>query len=313
MRALTGLLAVGAALALAPSTARAADTPMCDLSPVGDIAYQQRLTPFLTQSASTTPPGGTVTTSGGQAAAAAQSVLGPQYVLLWADTPRQGWTVAFSPGAHDATTARAAIRADLATRVSAQDVDYLDRTLTLLPTPYSRADLDAASAELAQQISATSLVGSFGVGCSWSDAVRIEVGIADAESPELRAQAEALLAPFGDLVRVRYGVGRPVPAIGPVRPVPEILDTEPPAAEAPRLRDHVTLPSTARCVRGGTLKVKAGTQVRKLRLAAGSRKAFGAAGKPAKLKLKARRTKVAVTVTLQDGGTVTQTFTYRRC
>ena len=79
------------------------------------------------------------------------------------------------------------------------------------------------------------------------------------------------------------------------------------------MRDYVALPATARCVRGGKLTVKPGKQVARLELVAGKRSASASHGKAAKLKLKSRRTKVAVTVTFKDGGSATQTFTYRRC
>lgn len=312
MRALTGLFLLGAAFAAAPSAALAADTPpMCDFTSGGDYSYQQRLGPFLSAVASSATPGAPPTVSGGQAGDAARTVLGAQYVMLWADTQRQGWAVAFSPGTHDATTARVAIDAYLASRVSAADKDYLMGALTLLPTPYSLAELTAVQDALYPLGAIPAFASGGGITCQHSDGVRVEVGIADPETPELRAQAEAWVAPYGDKVRLRFGVGRAVPAIGST-PIPTApLETAKPAL---RLRDHVALPATTRCVRGGTLTVKAaGQQVRKLRLAAGARAAFGKPGKPAKLKLKARRTKVAVTVTLKDGRTATQTVTYRRC
>lgn len=133
------------------------------------------------------------------------------------------------------------------------------------------------------------------------------------DTPDVRAQVEPLVAPYGDKVRLRFGVPRPEPAKTLEGSYVPPLAAPAPAKPAPRLRDHVSLPATARCVRGGTLTIKPGQDVRRLCLAAGSRKVVAGNGKAAKLKLKARRTKVAVTVTLEDGRTAAQTFTYRRC
>lgn len=131
---------------------------------------------------------------------------------------------------------------------------------------------------------------------------------------------EPLLAPFGDKVALRFDIlvfivpttpGTPPPP--EVKPTVHTVPTPSVQPLAPRLRDHVSLPSTAHCVRGGTLSVKPGKQVARLRLTAGGRAASARDGKAAKLKLKARRTKVAVTATLEDGSVVQQSFNYRRC
>lgn len=313
VRALTGLLIAGAAFAAVPTAAHAQGATLCDFRSSGDHSYQLRLGPFLSPVASAAVPGTPQTVSGGEADAAARSVLGDQFVMLWADTHRQGWSVAFTPGTHDATTARAAIDAYLASRVSAADKDYLMSALTLLPTPYGKLELDAiVNALVPAVLDQSGILSGVGVSCEGTR-VHVAVSVIPQETPEVRARVEALVGGYGDKVSVRYGVPRPEPAIAPIGTAPPlppgIAETAKPSV---RLRDHVSLPATARCVRG-RLTVKPGKDVRKLRLAAGSRKAFGKPGKPARLTLKARRTKVAVTVTLKDGGTATQTLTYRRC
>lgn len=314
MRALTGLILVGAACAAVPGTAHAQGATLCDFRSSGDYTYQQRLGPFLSPLTSAAIPGTPQTVTGGQAGDAARTVLGDQFVMLWADTPRQGWSVAFSPGAHDAATARAAIDAYLASRVSAADRDYLMGALTLLPTPYGKAELDAIVNTLVPvAMDPGGILSGLGVSCEGTR-VHVAVSVIPQETPEVRAQVEALVGGYGDKVSVRYGVPRPEPVRAPIGSTPPLPPGGVERATVPvRLLDHVSLPAAARCVRSGTLTVRAGKDVRKLRLAAGMRKAFGKPGRPARLKLKARRTKVAVTVTLADGGTATQTFTYRRC
>jgi hypothetical protein len=310
-------------LVAVPSTARAEGETLCDFTLPADSAeimrvsaFQARLSPFLSRITTATTPGSGVApvTSGAEADEAARSVLGNQFVMLWVDTPRQGWSVAFSPGPHDAASARAAIDSFLATRVSAADKDYLMGALTLLPTPYSKAELDAVvNALLPAVMDQTGILSGAEVSCVGTD-VHVTVTVIPQETPEVRAQVDALVAPYGDKVRLRFGVPRPQAGTLLIGTAPELPPGgSAPAKPTPRLRDHVALPATARCVRGGTLTVKPGKDVRKLRLAAGTRKVVAGNGKAAKLKLKARRTKVAVTVTLKDGRTATQTLTYRRC
>jgi hypothetical protein len=291
---------------------------MCPATAPGswDSALQQRMGNYLARITSAVTPGSGIapTVSGGEAQDAATTALGAQHVSLWLDHARHGWTVAFSPGAQDATTTRAAIRSYLAARLPASEVDYLDRTLTLLPTPYTLAQLHPiVTAMLPSVLDQNGILSGVSVGCELSDGFRVELSVIPQETPEVRAQVEAFIAPYGDLVRVRFGVPRPEPSKPLIGYLPELPPAPLPAKVAPRLRDHVSLPATARCVRGGTLKVKPGKDVERLKLAAGSRRVFARDGRAAKLKLKARRTKVAVTVTLKGGGTASQTFTYRRC
>lgn len=285
-----------------------------------DLALQQRMGNYLAPVTSAVTPGSGVaqTVSGGEAQDAVHAALGAQLVWVWLDHERHGWTAAFTPGAQDATTARAAARSHLSTRLPASEVDFLDSALTLLPTPYSVAELQSiVTAMLPSVLDQTGILSGVGLGCQLSDGVRVELSVIPQDTPEIRERVEAFIAPYGDKVRVRYGVPRPEPAkslIGySTTPVPPPPVTSEHVKPAPRLRDHVSLPGTARCIRGGTLKVKPGKDVQRLKVVAGSRRVFAGNGKAAKLKLKARRTKVAVTVTLAGGGTATQTFTYRRC
>ena len=138
-------------------------------------------------------------------------MLGAQFVQLWLDNARKGWTVAYSPGPHDATTARAAIRNTLAARLEPAVVDYLDRLLLLVPTRYSLAELEATRAGLGQVVSTERRFSSYGMGCALSDSVRIEVSVG--EPGDARA-ASARRVPAGTVRRhgrgpVRHRLRRP--------------------------------------------------------------------------------------------------------
>jgi hypothetical protein len=292
-----------------PSEASAQDgSPMCPLSG-GSTAYQEPLGHMV--SPPTVIATGVPMYPGGGASQAAYEALGAQHVNLWLDTPRQGWSVAFSPGPLDATTARAAILERLATRFTPDQVAYLDQHLTLLPTPYSHAELRAVASQLAGLVGGD-LFSHAAIGCRLSDAVRVELAIAPEGTPEVIARVQAAIAPFGDLVRVVYGAGFPHALAGTV-PIPS--PGTPPAPRPVSVSAYATLPKPSRCVRGKAISVKAASssELVSISLAAGARRASAKPGKRARLALKRRTTSVKVTVTLRDGRTATQTVTYRRC
>lgn len=298
---------LGVAFAAAPTAARAADTPMC-VVPSGafDASYQERLGPLITEGMWV---GGDPTPRIGPGWQAATTVLGGQFVMHRLDPGRQGWAVAFSPGQYDASTGRAAIAAYLAEHASAADAAYLLDTLLLQPTPYSKADLDAVFAQVGEIMRTNAgLFSSAGVGCLLSDGVRVEVSVGTPDTPERRAQAEALLAPFGDKVRVVHGVSWAQAAVGQVPGIAE--QSGPGQRPTLKVRDYVTLPRTSRCARTVGAKARSGADVKRVRLAIGKRVS---AGKHPRLKLKSKRSKVTVTVTLRDGTTAIENLTYRRC
>ena len=293
MRFVAGLVVAGALL-MAPSAAFAQGAPHCPLSagpidpatvndPNGPYAFQAIILPHLE--------------AGEQAARAA---LGAQYGGLFVDTPRQGWTISLSPGTLDAQAARAAIIDRLPPGAAAA----LASRLTVLPTLYSEAELIAVQNEVLALVKDLDLASGIGVSCHVSDAWRVEIGIIEPESPALAAQVRALFDRFGDKVVIQYGVGRMSLAMGG-SPI-----AESDGAGSQRVRRFVSLPAPKHCVRGNSIGVKAGKQARSVTLSAGKRKV---SGKSARLRLTARKTKVTVTVKLRNGGTVTQTFVYRRC
>lgn len=303
MRALTALLVL-AVLAAAPASARAQE-PLCRLGTPdanATVEFQKRLGPYLGASSEYG--------RGGIATVAAEDVLGPQFTMLWADNFRQGWTVAYSPGPHDATTARAAIRAHLAAGgLGPATVDYLDSTLLLVPTPYSLADLESVRAQVGSIAQANGPIASFGIGCAGSDAVRLEIRVVG-DTPELRAQVDALLAPFGDKVRVTYGHAPVSPALGG----PPVNTPRPDQRPTPKVREYVSLPKTSRCVKGGAVSAKPRISgIERVRLQIGKRTASARGGKAARLRLKSKRSTVTVTVFVKGAVPVTEKLAYRRC
>ena len=297
MRALSGFLALSA-LAAFPAAARA-DAPVCDPTPAS-AAWQ-------------IPLG----TSVGAAYNAAYHGLGDQFVMSFMEHSTQRWGVAYSAGTLDDAGARATIRERLAATEAPARVEALMAALKLVPTRYSRAELEPIRDALWAAVNREGRLALISLDCHASDAVRVLVSFNVPDTPELRAQVEPLLAPYGDKVRLEFGgnwsMTGSTPAPPPAPPAAPAPAPSPSPKPALRVREHVRLPTTARCVRGGTLTIKPGKSVQRLRLAAGSRTATARNGKAAKLKLTARRTKVTVTATLADGGTATQTFTYRRC
>jgi hypothetical protein len=287
MRALTGLLVLGAVVAF-PAAARANAT-FCPSSQSG-VFTEERLSGLL-------KPGED----------ALKEALGTQFVLVWVEGARQGWGAAYSPGALDEATARAAFRERIAARVSADDAQYLDSRLVFGATPYSLAELTAAQDDAVARFAGVPLVA--GIECRDSDALRVHVRVGTTETPELRAHADALVAAHGDRVRVEIDPRLAVPAdIG--TGVPLSQQSAPGQRPTLKVRDYVSLPRSSRCARTVGAKVRPGADVKRVRLAIGKRVS---AGMSPRLKLKSRRSKVTVTVTLRDGGVAVDRFTYRRC
>ena len=232
MRAVLGLVATVTVLAL-PAAARA-DAEVCPQGR-GDAAYQLRLGPLMSAVTDDTLP------TSPQFHAALHRVLGAQYAGLWLDSVRQGWGVAFGPGPLDAASARKAILDHAATRVGGDDLAYLDATLAVVAVPYSEADLQPAlEAMRAAQQQDWDIVIT-GIGCG-NGAFRVDVGVGPAETPEVKAKFDALVAPYGDRVAVRYGVPRP---------------TTMPVTVPQDVSQFALLPVTRRYVHGKTIGVTA--------------------------------------------------------
>lgn len=296
--AVAGVLAAGALAG--PASAAAPCAP-----PVGitDFSYQAGLTPLL--------PAGE---------AAARRVAGAQFTMLWLDPARQGWDVGIAPGPLDVTAARAAIVGALRAALPAAGAAYLADRLHVEPEPYSEADLNATRDAIVAALSSPPRSFGFGVGwglCTLSDAVRVEVTLFDDSTPADADAVRALLAPYGDQVRLGISAtGPPSPSTGVAPGVPA-----PPAAKAPAVKPvgfarYVALPAPRRCVRGTVAHVAlvraTRRDVRSVTVTvAGHRRTLTA--KPMAITLKLRRTTIRVAVALLDGRTAQRSVTLTRC
>lgn len=320
-RSVLAAAAATAVTALGATAATASAAAPCAV-PQGtfDYSYQARLTPLMEQAQS-----------------AAQTALGAQFTMLWLDPVRQGWTIGVAPGPLDAGQARDAIVAQLGASFAPADASYLAGVLLTTPEPFSKAQLDAAQQGIVSDLIAAHLGVGWGAGygmCTLSDGVRVEVSLFNDSTPEIQDRVRALLAPYGDVVRLGISAGYPpAPAPGiavpPSRP-PAAGDgttpgvrTEPapaPRAAAFSVDRYVTLPSARRCVRGSTVHVAlraAGRgPVRSVVVTASGRKRVVGAQRlkrPLAVTLRGRRTPLTVTVKLADGRVAQRTVTLTRC
>lgn len=290
MRLLVAAAVGGTFLALPSSALAQGGTPLC-VGPKSsaEAAGQAALLPYLGDRS---------------AEAAASAALGAQYVGFWWDARHQGWAVALSPGALDAETGKAAIQAELATRFAPEAAALLSSALAVYPTLYSGAELvEAHVAVTAIAASHPDVISGHGIGCHGMDAFRVTAYSPLPETQESVARVQALIGHFGDKVRVTYGFGGM--ELGGVAPAPAAVNAG----------QYATVPKAARCVRGKAIGVRAADDaaLRSVTLTAGKRSVTAKRGKRARLALKARSTRVTLTVSLRDGRTATQTFTYRRC
>ena len=304
----------------APAAADAA--PLCRLSVTGPIEYQRTLGPLVSgfvlappAPGSPTPPPPPPASTGIGAARLAREALGPQFSGVWLSNAVQGWVVGLAPGPLDSAAARASIVERIAAHYTPSETAYLSERLHVDPQLYSedelRATQDALSAVLRAEPNAP--YWGMGIGCSLSDARRVEVTVNSPATPEQFARVVALGEAHGDRVRVELSPHGP--------PTPGVLPGRPPAppAEPVAVARHVTVPILRRCVRGRAVRIAARSgqpSVQTLTLAVGrsSRTIAGRRlAKPLVVALRGRRTKVTVTVRLSDGRVGTRTVTYTRC
>ena len=196
-------------------------------------------------------------------------------------------------------------------------VDYLDSTLhAACRRRTASPSWRASKRRSAPSYRAKGLVASFSIGCElFGRGPRRDPAIAVGETPELRAQVEALLAPYGDEVRCgsacRAGLQ---PAVGGYVPAAAAAGHASPgtAADAEGCATTSRSRRTSRCVRGGTLKVK-----RRSRTSSGSRSPIGmraacsrGTARPRSSSSSPAARKVAVTVDAQGRpARATQTLT----
>jgi hypothetical protein len=296
------LIAAAAVLAgaLVPASAAAQEVPACRLDSAGSYAYQARLAPLLSQ-------GGT---------ASAREATGAQFTALWLLRRDEGWHIGLAPGPLTPEAAHAAIVERLRARFGAEDVAYLAEHLHVDPQPYPEAELRRIQEEVGQRfIAARWAVGwTLGVACRASDGYRVEAELFNDRTPEVEAQARAILAPYGDRVRLVLhdtppAIPLPLPSPAPRTPGP-----------APHVGHFLVLPRPARCVHGRVIRLHVRLarreRVRSVTVRAAGRRIVArnaALRRPIVVRLGRSRTKVAIAVDLRDGRTSLGTPTFRRC
>jgi hypothetical protein len=176
----------------------------------------------------------------------------------------------------------------------------------VLPDAYNEADLRSAADQITTLALQKGWNVAVGVGCAKAGFWRVELTrFALQDSPELRAETEALIAPFGDKVSLSY-----CPCVITGGSVPtQALPPSPSTPAAPGRPLDVRDFYSKRC-RRGVLRLTAKNGSKSLRLSAGKRHA---AGKRVRLRLNRRFTRVKVTVIRKDGGTFAQRVPFKRC
>jgi hypothetical protein len=306
-----GLLAALTACLVLPATASAQDgDPPCGHSPDGSYqwqaAFSRNFGPWTDNAGVHNPRGG--------AGGAAERALGAQFSAFGMDNAHYGWFVVYSAGPLDEAAARAAIHAEMGAELTPDAITFMDSKLRLVPAKYSAAELEAVQAQIPAVVAGTGWNVGTMIGCTPSGDWGLSVTrYAVKQTPEVVAETEAKFAPFGDKISLSYCdcvVGPAEAAVPRLSPQPAPGSTLAPQVAAIRVSDYVTRPTTSRCIKGRTLTVKAKGDAKSVRLSGGKRHA---SGKTARLALKQRSTRVTVTVTLEDGRTVSQTLMFRRC
>ena len=281
----------------------------------GSTAYQAALTPLITAPNNGDGP----LYPGGGGAGAAREALGAQYTALWMSDVDQGWAVGLAPGALDLDAARDAIRTALTHRFTADDVTFLMRTLKVHAQPFSEAELRVAQTQAEGIVAALPFTaGSTGLGCRLSDSFRVEVRLSTGDAdptPDQQAAVAAALAPLGDKVRfqlVKGALTTAPPATGVTPPPGQGHGAAP---KPVRVRSYVTLARNDRCVRASKVTVKARRKadLQLVSVVVGTRTTKLRPGRSAKVALKRRKTSFTLKVSLRNGTTGTQAFTYTRC
>lgn len=317
MRLHRRIAAVLTAMALGALTAPAlADAQsLCRSAPNGPTEYQARLAPmvsgFVLDFSHGDPPPPPASTGVG-AGNLAREALGAQFAGFWLSNALQGWVVGVAPGPLDPAAARAAVMSRVSARYTAAEAAYLSERLHVDPQPYSDADLratqEAVSATLAAEAPGT--YWAAGIACTLSDARRVEVSVFQPTTAEQFERITALLQRFGDQVRaVRATSGAPTTLAGP------------PSSGARRVAfaRHVRMTPAGRCLRGRAVRIASrggSPAVRSLTVRAAARLRTYAGrrlAKPIVVALRARRTKVTVTVRLADRRSAVRTVMYTRC
>ncbi len=245
----------------------------------------------------------------GKVQPAVRDALGTQFTGLWASGLDLGIDVGFAPGTLDEAPARAAILDRFAAVLTPDQLATATRLLHVVPEPYSEADLTAAGVGAVQALQAAGFnVTESYISCV-DDALRVSLA-AYTGGPDPSADAvqtaAAAVAPFGDKVRFRFITQVAQALVGVVPAVPQ--------PKPPIVGGDVSLARASRCVHGKAITVKArkAADLQSLVVAVRGHKARLGAGRSTRVAL-ARRTRVTLTVTLRNGATATQAYSFTRC
>ena len=251
------------------------------------------------------------------ASGAAREALGPQFAMLWVRRSLQGWVVGLAPGPLEPAPARAAIVEALGRRYSPEEVAYLADRLHISRQPYGEAELRPIADQIGNAARAYRLPTGIGIRCTLSDAFRVEVTLFNPErSPELLERAQAIVAPFGDRVRLEDSFLGPAPITNvPLSPPPTVV---PPAPEP--VGRYVAMANGRRCIRGPIVRVAVRSarrsEVSALTVRAGAYRRTIRAPRltqAIRVNLRGRRSRVEVSVRLRDGRLARETVTLTRC
>ena len=287
---------------------------LCRSAADGPLEYQVTLAPLvsgfvLAPGTHGEPPPPPPASTGVGAGNLAREAVGAQFSGFWLNNAVQGWVVGLAPGPLDPAAARAAILQRVAAHYTAAETAHLSERLHVDPQPYGEADLHATEEAVSATLG-TEARGTYwgtGIGCTLSDHRRVEVSVYPPSTTEQLQRVIAILAPFGDKVRVAPSgpLAAASPGGGPSRAVV--------------LGRHVRMPTALRCVRSRQVSIAARRSrpaVRSLTVRAGGRsKTIGGRrlAKPLRVSLRGTRTRIVVTVRLTDGRAATRAVTYRRC
>jgi hypothetical protein len=312
---------IAAALAALALTALAAPAlseaqSLCRSAANGPTEYQATLGPmvsgFVIETGGHGDPPPPPASTGVGAGNLARDALGGQFAGFWLSNALQGWVVGVAPGPLDLAAARVAVTERVSSRYTAAEAAYLSERLHVDPHPYGDADLRATQEAVNATLGAEAPGTYWGtaIACTLSEARRVEVSVFAPTTAEGSERIAALLARFGDQVRVVRAAG-----------APSLTGTPGTSTSARRVSftRHVRMTPAARCLRGRAARITArrgAPAVRSLtvRVAGRSRTYAGRRlAKPIVVALRTRRTKVTVTARLADRRSASRTVTYTRC
>jgi len=295
-----GVTAALALLALAvPTAARADAAPSCRIPPGTPVAPDAA----RVQSLVATGVGSDV-----------EPTLGAQYAGMWLHPSDGTWYAGIAPGALTVEAAQALIGERVGTRLSPADADFLRERLRVVAEPYAWADLRAVRDQVFRAIDGQKWdVGvTAGIGCSASDAWRVEVLLFNDASKFVTLATKVITGRHGDRVILRRLNTAPPKIVsvspGPVKPTAAARSKVAPL----RVADLVSYPRN--CVRGSSARVRATREsVRRLTATVHGRRVVARDSVLSVTVAKGHPTATRLGITLDSGRTLAATVRFSRC